>query len=162
MESRMQRITMTLDDELVAGIDRLMVTRGYQSRSEAMRDLARTGLNQAGEAAGTSGDCVAALVYVYEHESRELAKRLNAIFHRHHDLTVSSLHVHLDHESCMEVTVLRGDAAAVRHLGEHLIAERGVQYGRLVMAPVSIETETHGHGTSKGHRHVHTHVRKAR
>jgi CopG family transcriptional regulator, nickel-responsive regulator len=157
-----QRITVTLDDELVAGIDRLMDARGYQSRSEAVRDLARHGLNVAAEDRDVSGDCVAALVYVYEHDARDLSKRLNAIFHDHHDLTVSSLHVHLDHDSCLEVSVLRGDASAVRHLGEHIIAERGVHYGRLMMAPVDIATEVHDHGGAKAHRHQHTHVNKAR
>jgi CopG family transcriptional regulator, nickel-responsive regulator len=157
----MQRITITIDDELVAGIDRLIAARGYQNRSEAIRDMARNGLNLAAEESGQSGECVAALVYVYDHESRDLAKRLNGTFHQHHDLTVSAMHVHLDHDSCMEVTVLRGDAAAVRHLGEHVIAERGVQYGRLVMAPVELESQVHTHGDRKPHRHLHTRVRKA-
>jgi len=154
-----QRITITLDDELAGEIDDLVATRGYQNRSEAIRDLARSGLRQATEEAGVSGDCVAALVYVYEHESRELAKRLTRLFHRHHDLSVSALHVHLDHDTCLEVGVLRGDARDVRHLGEHVIAERGVRYGRLVLTPARIESEIHGHG-AKARRHIHTHIRR--
>jgi CopG family transcriptional regulator, nickel-responsive regulator len=156
----MQRVTINLDDELAAEIDRLVHARGYQSRSEAIRDLARSGLRQAKEEGNASGDCIAALVYVYEHDSRELPKRLARIFHAHHDLSVSTLHVHLDHDSCMEVTVLRGDAREVRHLGEHVIAERGVHYGRLVMAPADVASELHSHGGPKSHRHLHTHVRK--
>jgi CopG family transcriptional regulator, nickel-responsive regulator len=154
----MQRVTITLDDDLVAGIDRLVEARGYQGRSEAMRDLARTGLREASEDEGRTGDCVAALVYVYDHHARDLATRLTRIFHQHHDLTVSTLHVHLDHDACLEVSVLRGNTAAVRHVGHHVIAERGVQYGRLVLAPADIESEVHSHGGAKPHRHVHTHV----
>jgi CopG family transcriptional regulator, nickel-responsive regulator len=154
----MQRVTITLDDELVASIDGLVKARGYQGRSEAMRDLARSGLNAAAEDGDVSGDCVAALVYVYDHEARELSKRLTRIFHDHHDLSVSALHVHLDHDSCLEVSVLRGKASAVRHVAEHVIAERGVRYGRLVMTPVDIESEVHEHGDAKPHRHLHTHV----
>jgi CopG family transcriptional regulator, nickel-responsive regulator len=157
----MQRITVTLDDELVAGIDRLVQTRGYQGRSEAVRDLARSGLSLAAENEGASGDCVAALVYVYEHDARELARRLTRIFHDHHDLSVSALHVHLDHDTCLEVSVLRGSASAVRHMAEHVIAERGVLYGRLVMTPVDFATEVHDHGGAKPHRHLHTHVNRA-
>lgn len=157
----MQRVTITLDDELVAGIDRLVDTRGYQGRSEAMRDLVRIGLSHLAAGRGTAGECVAALVYVYDHESRELSKRLTRIFHEHHDLTVSSLHVHLDHDTCMEVSILRGDAPAVQHVGDHVIAERGVRYGQLVMAPVAIESEVHGHAGQKPHRHAHTHVSKS-
>jgi CopG family transcriptional regulator, nickel-responsive regulator len=154
----MQRVTITLDDDLVARIDQLVEVRGYQGRSEAMRDLARAGLREAGEEEGRPGDCVAALVYVFDHHARDLAKRLTRIFHDHHDLTVSTLHVHLDHDTCMEVSVLRGHTAAVRHVGDHVIAERGVQYGRLVMAPVDIESEVHSHGGEKPHRHPHTHM----
>jgi CopG family transcriptional regulator, nickel-responsive regulator len=154
----MQRVTITLDDDLVARIDQLVEARGYQGRSEAIRDLARAGLREAGEEEGRAGDCVAALVYVFDHHARDLAKRLTRIFHDHHDLTVSTLHVHLDHDTCMEVSVLRGNTAAVRHVGDHVIAERGVQYGRLVMAPVDIESEVHSHGVEKPHRHPHTHV----
>jgi len=157
----MQRVTITLDDELAAAIDRLVRVRGYQGRSEAIRDLVRDGLRQAAEASGAAGECVAALFYVYEHESRELAKRLARIFHDHHDLSVSALHVHLDHDTCLEVSVLRGPGQAVRTLGEHVIAERGVHYGRLVAAPVSIRSERHAHGGAPAHRHAHTHVHKA-
>jgi CopG family nickel-responsive transcriptional regulator len=156
----MQRVTITLDDDLVAGIDQLVESRGYQGRSEAMRDLARAGLREAAEDDGRTGDCVAALVYVFDHHARDLAKRLTRVFHDHHDLTISTLHVHLDHDTCMEVSVLRGNTAAVRHVGDHVIAERGVQYGRLVMAPAEIEGEIHSHGGAKPRRHTHTHVRK--
>jgi CopG family nickel-responsive transcriptional regulator len=158
----MRRVTITLDEELLAGIDRLVKARGYQGRSEAMRDLARSGLNTAAESRGVSGDCVAALVYVYEHDSRVLAKRLARIFHDHHDLSVSALHVPLDHETSLEVSVLRGSSAAVRRMAEQVIAERGVLYGRLVMTPVDIESEVHDHGDARPHRHLHTHVSKAR
>jgi len=157
----MQRVTIALDNELMAEIDRLMKSRGYQNRSEAIRDLARAGLRQVKEGAAGDGACVAALVYVYDHEARALAKRLTRAFHQHHDLSLAAMHVHLDHESCMEVTVLRGPAAEVQHLAGHVIAERGVRHGRLVMVPVDIEQQKHGHGGDPSHRHVHVHVRNA-
>ena len=83
--------------------------RGYQNRSEAIRDLARAGLQQA--AGGTEPDqpSVAALVYVYDHARRELPKRLTDAFQDHHEMAISTLHVHLDTTTCMEVTVLKGD-----------------------------------------------------
>jgi CopG family transcriptional regulator, nickel-responsive regulator len=157
----MQRITITLDEEFLAEIDRLIATHGYQNRSEAIRDLARAGMRQATEGAGDSGNCVAALVYVYDHEARELAKRLTHVFHDHHDLSLSSMHVHLDHGSCMEVAVLRGDTKDVRHLADHVIAERGVRHGRLVTVPVDAETEKHAHSGEPSHKHLHLHVRNA-
>ncbi len=158
----MQRVTIPLDDDLLRAIDRIMAERGYQNRSEAIRDLARAGLSQAAEDDGPVAEfSVGALVYVYDHDARDLAKRLTHAFHEHHDLTLSTLHVHLDHESCMEVAVLRGATSAIRRVGDHIIAERGVRHGRLVLVPVAVEPETHGHGESPGHRHDHIHVRQA-
>ena len=107
-ENRMQRVTITIDDELMTELDRIIAARGYQNRSEAIRDLARAGIREAGATLDAQRDCVAAVVYVYDHAARELSKRLTETFHDHHELSLSSLHVHLDHDSCMEVTVLQG------------------------------------------------------
>ena len=71
----MQRVTVTLDDELIAELERYMKGRGYNNRSEAIRDLARTGMQQArGESSGT-GDCVAALVYAVSYTHLDVYKR---------------------------------------------------------------------------------------
>ncbi|ARQ01142.1 nickel-responsive transcriptional regulator NikR [Pseudorhodoplanes sinuspersici] len=141
----MQRVTVTLDEDLLADLDALMEKRGYQNRSEAIRDLARAGLAQAKEDEGGNGDCVAALVYVYDHAARDLAQRLVQNFHGHHDLSLATLHVHLNDESCLEVTTLKGHTREVRNFSDHIIAERGVRYGRLVMIPVAGATERRKH-----------------
>jgi CopG family nickel-responsive transcriptional regulator len=132
----MQRITVTLDDDLMAAIDGFMAERDYQNRSEAIRDLARAGLTQQDDLADRQQDCVAAVVYVYDHEARELSKRLTRTFHDHHDLSLATFHVHLDRNTCMEVTMLRGLGGEVRHCAEHVISERGVRHGRVVMIPI--------------------------
>ena len=133
----MQRITITIEDDLLAEIDAAAEARGYQNRSEIIRDLARAGLQQGAEDAAPSGQCVAALVYVYDHAARDLSKRLVQNFHGHHDLSLATLHVHLDDDSCMEVTALKGGSGEVRHFADHIIAERGVRYGRVVMIPTA-------------------------
>src|SRR3979411_1516597 len=104
----MQRITITLDDELMEELDTLIAEHGYQNRSEAIRDFARAGMQQAAHAKGKSCECVAALVYVYDHAARDLSRRLVENYHGHHDLSLATLHVHLDDNNCMEVTALRG------------------------------------------------------
>src|SRR5579864_6798001 len=114
----MQRVTITIDDELDAELDSFMKARGYANRSEAIRDLARSGLQQAATEIGGTRACVAALVYLYDHEARELPKRLTRDFHDRHDLAQATLHVHLDHESCMEVTVLKGRGADVQQFAD--------------------------------------------
>jgi CopG family nickel-responsive transcriptional regulator len=157
----MQRITITVDDELVAALDRVIAACGYQNRSEAIRDLARAGITQLQEQSDSPQSGVAALVYVYDHQERALAKRLTGSFHEHHDLSVATMHVHLDHDSCMEIAVLRGAMRDVRHFARHVVSERGVRHGRLVTVPVEFENQMHAHGAEPGRRHLHVHVREA-
>jgi len=88
----MQRITVTIDDELLAAIDKLISRRSYQNRFEAIRDLVRAGMAEP-ESEGSSADRqgVAPLLYIYDHEGRELAKRLTRAFHDHHDLSLATM-----------------------------------------------------------------------
>jgi CopG family nickel-responsive transcriptional regulator len=157
----MQRVTLTLDDDLVAEVDQFIKKGGYQSRSEAFRDIVRAGLQHVADDSGGQGkSCVAALVYVYDRDVRELAKRLAEVRADHHDLTVATTSVDLDHNSCMEVALLRGSTAEVRHLGAHVVAERGVKHGRLVVVPVDVKRESHEHGHGRSHAHDHFKVRQ--
>ena len=156
----MQRTTITLDDDLMARLDEFMADRQYANRSEAIRDLVRSGLEQAAIVAAPRSQCLAAAIYVYDHEARELSRRLTRAAHKHHDLSLATLHVHLDHDSCMEVTVLRGAVEEVQHFADHVIAERGVRHGRLVLVPVAEQTETHSHGEARAGPHRHLHVKK--
>jgi len=145
----MQRITITLDDDLMDDLDAMIAEHGYQNRSEAIRDFTRAGMQQAAQEKGKAGECVAALVYVYDHAQRDLSRRLVDTYHHHHDLSLATLHVHLDGDNCMEVTALRGSGTEVQHFADHIIAERGVKYGRVVMMP----TGTKGDGKKKVHKH---------
>ena len=131
----MQRVTVTLDDDLMEDLDRIIEARGYQNRSEAIRDLARAGIREATQATGNAKECVAALIYTYDHAARDLSKRLVENFHGHHEMSLATLHVHLDHDNCMEVTVLKGSGKEVQHFADHIIAERGVRHGKLVLIP---------------------------
>lgn len=137
----MQRVTITVDDDLLAEIDKWVVECGYQNRSEAIRDLTRAGQRQMSFERTSSQDCVAALIYVYDHATRELSKRLANAFHDHHKLSVATMHVHLDHGSCLEMTVLKGRTDEVQHFAEHVIAERGVRHGRVVLVPSDLPFE---------------------
>ncbi|HEY0328487.1 MAG TPA: nickel-responsive transcriptional regulator NikR [Rhodopseudomonas sp.] len=144
----MQRITITIDDDLLAEIDAAAEERGYQNRSEIIRDLARAGMQQSAKQAAPAGQCVGALVYVYDHSARDLSKRLVQNFHGHHDLSLATLHVHLDGDSCLEVTALKGSSVDVQHFADHIIAERGVRYGHVVMIPAKPDTKP-----GRKHRH---------
>lgn len=152
----MERVTITLEDALLAAVDARVAARGYASRSEAVRDLLRQAL--AGEAAGAAeAPCIATLSYVYDHGTRQLAQRITEAQHARHDLTVASLHVHLDHDACLEVAVLRGPAGAVRALADAVTAQRGVRHAALNLVPATVVEERHDHGFGP-HRHSHLKV----
>ena len=154
----MQRITVTLDDHLVKELDQLIAAGGYRNRSEAIRDLARAGIRQAILETGTAKECVAALVYVFDHTIKGLSRRLIALFHESHDISVAATQVPLNHTSGLEVAILKGPIARVRALAESVQAERGVQHGRLVIVPAAVEDE-HRHEGEDGHTHMHLRAR---
>jgi CopG family transcriptional regulator, nickel-responsive regulator len=157
----MQRLTITIDEDLLGEVDAFIARRGYATRSEAFRDLLRSGLEQADTEPGESRNCIATLSYVYDHAARDLPKRLTQEAHDHSDLAQATLHVHIDHESCLEVTVLKGARAEVKAFADHVIAERGVRHGHVAMMPIAA-SDGHGHGHSHAHAHSHAHIGHAK
>ena len=147
----MQRITLSIDDELAATLDRHMKKHRYASRSEALRDILREVQVRERLEEKSAGFCVATLAYIYDHGTRDLGRRLTQAQHRHHDLQVATLHVHLDHDSCLEVSVLRGSAKDVRALADETVSQRGVRHGQLHLVPADRERGGHTHG----HEHIH-------
>ena len=148
----MDRFTISLDKKLADAFDELIKERGYATRSEAVRDILRSHLQSSAEKRDTRGSCVANLSYVYNHHERELSERLTSIQHEHHDLTVSTMHAHLDHDQCIETVMLKGPVKQVREFAEEIIAERGVRHGLLNLVNVELSAP-HSHGGST-HRHL--------
>lgn len=145
----MQRLTISIDDELAADFDAYIARHGYQNRSEAVRDLIRARLDAAHEEADPGSHCVASLSFVYDHHQRALSERLAEHQHARHDLTVAAMHVHLDHQNCLETVVLQGETAAVRAFAASITAEPGVRHGSLNLVTME-DVEPHDH---RGHRH---------
>jgi CopG family nickel-responsive transcriptional regulator len=149
----MQRYTVSLEDNLAAQFDEWIRRHRYENRSEAFRDLLRGKLAEEALAdAASASQCVACVSYVYDHHQRELGRRLAESQHQHHDLTVSTLHVHLDAHQCLEVALLRGDRKQVLGEAESLVAERGVRHGKVHIVPVDPHHD-HGHPHPRRHRH---------
>ncbi len=131
----LERIGISLEDDLLRKFDRLIADKGYATRSEAVRDLIRDALVQrAWSEAGGREEKVAVVALVYGHDSSSLAQKLAHIQHENHRAVVSALHVHLDPHNCLEVLVLRGRAAEVIRMGEGLVSTKGVKYGRVLPA----------------------------
>ena len=152
----MERITISLDEELVSQFEAYRQRRGYQNRSEAIRDMIRGTLESDRMESTRSSHCVGTLSYVFNHEQRELARRLTHAHHHHHDVSISTLHVHLDHDNCLETVVVSGPTRQVEEFANAVISQPGVRHGRLNLIPAEVEQEHHHHG-STAQRHGHTH-----
>jgi CopG family nickel-responsive transcriptional regulator len=122
------RFGVSLEEKLLRRFDRLIERKGYANRSEAIRDLIRESLVREQWEMGAD-EAVGTITLVYNHETRELADRLNDLQHAHYEEIVSTLHVHLDAHHCLEVLVLRGKAAELKAIADRLIGTRGVKHG---------------------------------
>lgn len=126
------RFGVSLDSDLLKKFDAHCDERSYQTRSEAIRDLIRNTLVQR-EWEQAEGDLAGTLTLVYDHHKSGLSQRLTEIQHDAHHVIQSSLHVHLDHQNCLEVIILKGDADIIKELGQKLISTKGVKHGNLAL-----------------------------
>jgi CopG family nickel-responsive transcriptional regulator len=149
----LSRIGVALDSDLLKQFDQWMGRRGYTNRSEAFRDLIRDRL--VGERTATPGAIVVGTVtLIYDHDAHGVGEKLTQLQHEHHQLVVSTCHAHLDHDSCLEVLIVHGKAAAVEQFASKLIALKGVQHGHLVKTVPAHALATLA---EKAHKHPHTH-----
>jgi CopG family nickel-responsive transcriptional regulator len=129
---------VAIDTGLLEKFDRLIAGRGYTNRSEAFRDMIREELvEQSWES--PESHVVGTVTLVYDHHARLLGEKLTGIQHEYHHSVLSTLHVHLDHDLCLEVIVIRGKAGAVRSLADALISTKGVKHGRLTLTTSGAE-----------------------
>jgi len=149
----MQRVTIAIDDELLEVVDRLRQQRGYESRSEAVRDIVREAASHE-TAEADNALCVAVLSYVFDFDIRDLAQRLARTLHDHHDLVAASVRVPLDHTTCLELATLRGRAGAIRAFADEITTQRGVRHANLHLVPGKASPTPHRHH-DEGHAHVH-------
>lgn len=123
------RFSVSMEDDLLCRFTRWAGKHGYENRSEAVRDLIREALVrdqwQSGE------EIVGTVTLVYDHHKRELGDRLTKIQHDYHEAVLANLHVHLDHDNCLEVITLQGKASVVQRIADALIGTRGVKHGKL-------------------------------
>ncbi len=150
----MQRITITIDDDLLEVVDTLKRQRGYDSRSEAFRDILRDAANRE-QAESEDAMCIAVLSYVFDYETRDLAQRLTRIQHEHHDVFAANMRVPLDHRSCLELSALRGPSRTIRAIADEITPQRGVRHANLHIVPVRVSSHPHRHATGGlAHEHI--------
>lgn len=152
----MQRFTISLDDALAARFDDLIAAKGYDNRSEAVRDLIRSRIDDNHLQTPQAAWCVATLNYVYDHHDTTVVERVMSLQHAHHDLIVTSLHTHLDHAHRLETVVLRGATPAIKAFSETVMALRGVRHGSMQLVPLAEHADPHTHDPdTKGPEHRH-------
>ena len=131
------RFGTSIDGELLTQFDAIIGRKGYLNRSEAIRDLIRALIVEEKGEAGEE-EAVGTVTLVYNHHVRDLSERLTEQQHASHDRIVSTLHVHLDPHTCLEVLVVRGQAAEVKRIADELIGVKGVKHGKLVMTSAAL------------------------
>jgi CopG family nickel-responsive transcriptional regulator len=150
-----------MEKSLLERFDAIITKKGYENRSEALRDLVRRELDR--KAWDEGKPAVATIMLVYDHHVRELTERLTEIQHDYGDYIVSALHVHLDHDHCLEIIAARGPARELQTLAERLTNAKGVVSGDVVAAALPDtrrgrahdHSHSHGHGHGRGHGHRH-------
>jgi len=129
--NELSRIGVAIDAGLLEKFDQLIARRGYTNRSEAFRDLIRDALVEKTWEA-PDAKVVGTVTIVYDHHVRLLNEKLTDLQHEYYHHILSTLHVHLDHDNCLEVLILRGKVSEIEALGNSLISTRGVKHGKLV------------------------------
>jgi len=125
------RFGVSLDHGLLQEFDRHIKRRGYASRSEALRDLIRD--NLVGEEWDDNKETVGVITYVYDHHVRDLPGKLTDIQHDYQGQILSGMHVHLNHDHCLEVLVVKGKGLEIKKVADALVSVKGVKHGKLTM-----------------------------
>jgi len=151
--SELVRFSVSLESDLLERFDKFCETGKFATRSEAVRQLIRERLTS--QAWLTDAvDVAASLTLVYDHHKTRLTDRMLDLQHAHAQWVVSSMHVHLTHDLCMEVIVLRGPAVELQNLAAELSGLKGIHQAQLVIIRAEQPDDTHHH---EGHHHPHPH-----
>jgi CopG family nickel-responsive transcriptional regulator len=125
------RFSVSLPAPLARELDAMVLQKGYSNRSLALSDMIRAQLVEHNQTLG--GEIAGTITLLFDHHKPSLQRILTDVQHDHTDLIVSTLHVHLDHDNCLEVLVVRGDSGRIRALCDALVGAKGVKHGRLTV-----------------------------
>jgi CopG family transcriptional regulator, nickel-responsive regulator len=148
------RFGVALEASLLRELDAVVRARG-STRSELFRDLARATVSRA--KLGKAVESVGTLTLVYDHHVRDLSEKLTDLQHELGDQVRATLHVHLSHDLCLEVIVVRGRSDVLQGIADRLLALRGVKQGGIEIVAGLPGTAASDHGHDHGHGHGHDH-----
>ena len=141
--AELSRTGISLEQDLLASFDKLIVRRGYKNRSEALRDLIREAL--LADVVDSNKPMVGTLTLVYDHPVPNLSQKLTEAQHHGGTLVLAATHVHLDHHYCLEVIIMKGRSKEIQQLADRMLAMRGVELGKLVLTNSGTALRTHKH-----------------
>ncbi len=130
-----ERVGISFEPDLLKSFDQLIRKKGYTNRSEAIRDLVRKALVEERVRAGT-GEVIGTLTYIYNHHEGDVNRKLMNLQHDHHTEILFTSHVHMSHEMCLEVLIVKGKAGNVTSLTDNIKAIKGVKHGEMVITKV--------------------------
>ena len=133
MASDIERVGISIPRELLSAFDEYISRKGYSNRSEAIRDLIRTALNEENIKSDDNTIVVGSLTMIYNHHIRSLSEEITDLQHRYHHCILANTHIHLDHDNCLEVVLLRGTVRDIERITGALVAMKGVKLGKVVM-----------------------------
>lgn len=129
--SELIRFGVSINSELLVRFDKLIESKGYVNRSEAIRDLIRDYLVEYEWEEDL--ETIGSVTIVYDHHVSELSELLNSIQHEYYAMISSSMHIHIDHYNCLEVIIIKGKGSKVKDIANKLISTKGVKHGKLTM-----------------------------
>ena len=133
------RFGVSIEQDLLENYDRLIAERGYATRSEALRDLIREALIQQKIEMNSETHALGSLTLVYDHHASNLLQEMTQIQHNFHELILSVMHLHVNHNDCLEVIALRGVVAEIVALANGLLSLKGIKNGKLfITLPSSV------------------------
>lgn len=135
-KNKLTRFGVSMDEKLLTDFDQIIQDKGYQNRSEAVRDLVRDAILQH-HATNDSEIVAGTIMLFYNHHQNQLVNEMLAIQHDHHDSVLATTHLHIDPNNCLELIVVKGVASELRTLSDQLITLKGVFYGKLTVSPLS-------------------------
>jgi CopG family nickel-responsive transcriptional regulator len=131
-KEKVSRFSMSLPPSLLRQLDEMSREKGYDNRSQAIADMIRDQIVEHRQKADT-GEIAGTITLVYDHHKPHLQTTLTDIQHDHHEVILTTVHVHLDHHNCLEVLIVRGQASIIRKIADELIAAKGVKHGKLTV-----------------------------
>jgi len=129
--SELIRFGVSISSELLESFDKLIESKGYVNRSEAIRDLIRDYLVEYEWEEDL--ETIGAVTIVYDHHASDLSELLTSIQHEYYTMIISSMHIHIDHHNCLEIIVIKGKGSKVKDIADKLISTKGVKHGKLTM-----------------------------